>query len=107
DDDVDEETPATVGDSLIMTAPTQPTPETFDDSFASTQFDDSMVITATTQQTQCDNPETYRLVRIRINQGDMTDVTEMIDAVVSHINQAEGISEHGPAEMENPEPTSI
>ncbi|KAI3930980.1 hypothetical protein MKW98_030219, partial [Papaver atlanticum] len=62
-----------------------------------------MVITATTQQTQCDNPETYRLVRIGPNQGDMTDVTEMIDAVVS---DAEGISEHAPAEMENPKPTS-
>ncbi|KAI3909383.1 hypothetical protein MKW98_007907, partial [Papaver atlanticum] len=65
-----------------------------------------MVITATTQQTQSDNPETYRLVLIGANPGDMTDVTKMIDAVASDINQAEGISEHGTAEMENPEPTS-
>ncbi|XP_026450796.1 uncharacterized protein LOC113350908 [Papaver somniferum] len=40
---VNEDTPATVGDGLVMTAPTQPTPGTFDDSSASTQFEDSMV----------------------------------------------------------------
>ncbi|KAI3850865.1 hypothetical protein MKW98_012858, partial [Papaver atlanticum] len=75
-----------------MTTSTQPT-----------QFDDSLVITTTTQQTQGDNPRSYMLVRIGPNQGDLTDVevTEMLDAVVSDINQGEGISEHGPAEMEN------
>ncbi|KAI3904185.1 hypothetical protein MKW98_009193, partial [Papaver atlanticum] len=105
---VDEETPATFGDSLVMTAPTHPTPATFDDSFASTQFDDSIVITSTTQQTQGDNPESYRLVRLGVNQGDMTDieVSEMLAAVVSNINQGEEISQQGPAAMEIPEPSS-
>ncbi|XP_026400168.1 uncharacterized protein LOC113296043 [Papaver somniferum] len=64
---VNEDTPATVGDGLVMTAPTQPTPGTFDDSSASTQFEDSMVITATTPQTQPDNAQTYRLVQLGAN----------------------------------------
>ncbi|XP_026378073.1 uncharacterized protein LOC113272459 [Papaver somniferum] len=101
---VNEDTPATVGDGLVMTAPTQPTPGTFDDSSASTQFEDSMVITATTPQTQPDNAQTYRLVQLGANPDDMTnvEVSEMIDEIVSNINK----TEHGPAVTENAEPTS-
>ncbi|RZC65147.1 hypothetical protein C5167_008840 [Papaver somniferum] len=80
-----------------MTSSTQPT-----------QFDESLVVTATTQQTQSDNPETYRLVQLKPNLCDMTDVevNEVVDAVVSDINQGVENSDHGPVEMENAEPTS-
>ncbi|XP_026451810.1 uncharacterized protein LOC113352172 [Papaver somniferum] len=88
---VNEETPANVGDGLVMTAPTQPTPGTFGDSSASTQFEDSMVISATTPQ-------------LGTNPYDMpnVEVSEMIDEIVSDINK----TEHGPAVTENAEPTS-
>ncbi|XP_026442465.1 uncharacterized protein LOC113342012 [Papaver somniferum] len=80
------------------------TPGTFDDSSASTQFEDSMVITATTPQTQPDNAQTYSLVQLGANPDDMTnvEVSEMIDEIVSNINK----TEHGPAVTENAEPTS-
>ncbi|XP_026449590.1 uncharacterized protein LOC113349778 [Papaver somniferum] len=73
-----------------MTASTQPT-----------QIDESLVVTSTTQQTQGDNPETYRFVQLGPNLGDMTDVevNEVVDEVISDINQ-------GAVEMENAEPTS-
>ncbi|XP_026399231.1 uncharacterized protein LOC113295091 [Papaver somniferum] len=88
---VNEETPANVGDGLVMTAPTQPTPGTFGDSSASIQFEDSMVISVTTPQ-------------LGANPDDMpnVEVSEMIDDIVGDINK----TEHGPAVTENAEPTS-
>ncbi|RZC60382.1 hypothetical protein C5167_022150 [Papaver somniferum] len=90
-----EQTPATFDGSLVST---------FDDSFTSTQptqFDESLVVTATTQEG--DNPEPYRLMQIGPN-DDMTDVeiTTILDEVVSNINE----SEYGAALMENAEPSS-